>query len=242
MNQQFDFSAAWNDIVAILTKHMNLVLPVAGIFIILPLIIFSVAVPQPDLNGVTDFDIIISTMEDFFLSASPWFIVLFLMNIVGILAIYHLILGDKNPTVGEALTLALSSLLPLILAQLIGGLAIFAGLIFLIVPGIYFSVKFMLAGPAIAAEGIKNPIEALSRSWALTKGNSVRIFAFVLIIGIVGYVAALILQFIFGAILGLFSPTLATIAEALISGLLSTFSMFVAMAIYRQLAPRKDAM
>ncbi len=241
MNHKLDFSAAWNDVVAMLKKHAGLVLPIAGVFIILPQIVMSIMVAQPDFAGIEDPEVVLNIFSEYIYAVLPWLLALSLIAIIGNLAIYHLILGGKNPTVGEALSLAVASFLPFFLAGLIGNIAAMIGLLFLLAPGIYLAIKFILAGPAIAAEGIKNPIEALSRSWALTRGNSLHIFGFILIVAIVGSVAMLIASIILGGILGLISPVLATVVEALLSGLLSVLMLFVVMAIYRQLTANAGA-
>jgi uncharacterized membrane protein len=75
---------------------------------------------------------------------------------------------------------------------LLSGLAIGLGLLLLIVPGIYIAVKFSQIRAVIAAENQLNPIEVLSRSWQITKGNSLRIFSFLLIVVIVAAIAMIV--------------------------------------------------
>lgn len=236
MKQKLDFSAAWNDVIVMVKSHGGLILPIAGLFIILPQILMAIMAPQPDFAGVEDPRVMLSMLSEYLSASAPWLIGASVVAILGNLAIYHLILGGDNPTVGQALSMAAVSFLPLFLTSLIGNIAVIIGLFLLLAPGIYLAVKFMLAGPVIAAEGVKNPIAALSRSWALTKGNSLRIFAFMLIIVVVGYVAAAIGGIILGGILSLISPALATGVEAFLGGLLSIVILFAVMAIYRQLA------
>jgi hypothetical protein len=236
MERKLDFTAAWNDVMAMAKQHLGLIWPIAGVFILLPVIIMAVMVPQPVIEGVQDPDALFKILADYMSAAAPWLVITALAGMIGSLAIYHFILGGKNPTVGEALSLAAASFLAFFLATLLSGIAVMFGLFFLFVPGIYLAIKFSFAGPAIAAEGIKSPVAALSRSWALTKGNSLRIFGFILMVAIVGYVAMTIAGLILGGILGYFLPVLGTIITAALQGLLTVLMLFVRMAVYRQLA------
>jgi hypothetical protein len=235
MEKKLDFSAAWEDVVAMLKANLGLVLPIVGVFIILPAIVMSIMVPEPVFVPGGDQQAIYAQLIDYLSRLGPWLIISSILAMLGSLAIYHLILGGKNPTVGEAISLALGSFLTALLAGLISGVAVTLGMIALIIPGIYLAIKFSLAAPAIVAENIKNPIEALSRSWALTKGNSLRIFGFILIIAIVGFVAAGILSTIIGGILGYILPVLASIVSSVLNGIVSVLLMFVYIAVYRQL-------
>jgi hypothetical protein len=195
----------------------------------------SVMVPEPVFAPDGDPNAVFQQLSDYISALAPWAIISSLLGMIGHLAIYHLVLGDRNPTVGEAISLGLGSFLTFLLASIIATVGITIGMLLLIIPGIYLAVKFMLAGPAIVAEGIKSPLDALSRSWALTKGNSLRIFAFVVIIAVVGLVAAAIAGMIIGGILGYILPILGVIVGAILNSIVSILLVFVGMAIYRQL-------
>jgi len=53
---------------------------------------------------------------------------------------------------------------------------------------VYTSVKFALIVPVVVKEGVANPIAALTRSWRLTKSNSLRLFGFFVLL-MLGYMA-----------------------------------------------------
>ncbi len=236
MDTKLDFSAAWEDAVAMLKANLSLVVPLAGVFIILPMVILNVMVPQPDFASVTDPAASLKLLLEYFSSLAPWFLISMVVAMIGYLAIYHLVLGGKNPTVGEAISLGLVSFLPYFLASLISGIAVTLGMFLLFVPGFYLAIKFSMTGPAIAAENIKSPIEALSRSWAITKGNSLRILGFILVVAIVAYIGAFIVSLIIGGVLSFVSPILATVFDSLMQGMVAVLMAFVSIAIYRQLA------
>src|SRR3546814_20607692 len=71
---------------------------------------------------------------------------------------------------------------------------LFVLVIFLaIVAAFYCAVKISLVGPAIALDRLLNPVAILARSWRLTKGNSLRLAVFyVLLIIAIGVVAILV--------------------------------------------------
>lgn len=130
--------------------------------------------------------------------------------------------------------------IPLGVISALGGaavavLAAVAALIFVI----YIFVKFSLVAPVIAIEGQRNPFKALSRSWQLTKGNSVRIFVFIaLLVFVIGIISALV-SGIIGLVLAALGSTVATIGggimSALVNALLTVVFLVVTVSIYRQL-------
>jgi hypothetical protein len=75
------------------------------------------------------------------------------------------------------------------LSMLVGSVLIFfavmIGFAFLILPGIFLAACFLFFIFAVGAED-RGVIAALKRSWALARGNRLRLGAFVLVIGIAG--------------------------------------------------------
>lgn len=59
----------------------------------------------------------------------------------------------------------------LIISSILGYIAVFFGFIFFIIPGIILAARFSLMPYVIAVEGL-GPINALKRSWQLTKSNT----------------------------------------------------------------------
>lgn len=87
---------------------------------------------------------------------------------------------NREISIAEALKRAVDEIGPLLGALILNGLAIFAGLIFLIIPGIYFMCRLLVVVPAVMIER-KGPGESLSRSIALTKGFAGRAFLILLL-------------------------------------------------------------
>lgn len=67
--------------------------------------------------------------------------------------------------------------LPVLVANIITGLAVGIGLIFLIVPGVIIALGLSMTLPLIVDKRL-GPIDALSASWALTTGNKGMLFIF----------------------------------------------------------------
>lgn len=58
---------------------------------------------------------------------------------------------------------------------------------------VWLACRLSMLVPVIAVEGVTNPINALTRTWAMTKGNSLSIFVVFLVFGIGAFVVLLIL-------------------------------------------------
>ena len=86
-------------------------------------------------------------------------------------------------TASHALTRALKQIWTMSVAQVSAGLRITIGFILLIVPGILWSLSYMLIVPAIMVEGLKAG-PSLKRSWDLVKGHRGKVFAVMLVINL----------------------------------------------------------
>ena len=107
-------------------------------------------------------------------------------------AVWEIQSGHK-PTIRGSYRAAWRQLWKAVLAGILFGLVVMTGMILLIVPGVLFALAFSLIGPIILAEGA-GPIEALSRSWDLTKGYKGKVFVICLICVGISWVMAYALQ------------------------------------------------
>jgi len=105
---------------------------------------------------------------------------------------------------------------------------------------LYLFTKFMLVPPVFAIERVANPITALGRSWRLTKGNSVRLFFFVVLLAIALVVVGGVISMILGLIFALAGKEIALVGNAIVSGLVNGtfYVIFLAVlaAMHRQLS------
>ena len=239
MNRKLDFSDAWNDALALLSAHKEAALAIAGVFLFLPQVVVGYFAGNVDPAGAQTGDQIMTVYRDWLSANGLTLFLCTLVSMIGSIALYVVFLRG-NQTIGEALASAVKLFIPFLLVAILTAIAVTFGLFLLVIPGIYLAIKFTLAGAAIAAENIANPIEAMKRSWRATKGNSLRIFFFLLIVCIVGLVALVAVTAVIGIPIGLLLPEDAALfANNIVSSAASTvFSVVLAAAyaaIYRQL-------
>lgn len=188
------------------------------------------------------------------LYSSYWWVFLLIgvLQGIGTIAMLALLRNRANPTVGEAIGTGVKSILTYIAANLLQGLligvmfGILVGLplgmgmvaiavltaIFAFVLACYIMTKFSMAAPIIAIDGERNPIEALARSWRLTKGNSVRLFAFFVLVLVAFCVAGAVLNMVIMLIFSLGGPEVVTFGSAITNSLfnLAWAMLFVSLA------------
>lgn len=179
---------------------------------------------------------------------------------IGSMSLLALLSDRGRPTVGEALGKGIRSIPSYIAAQLLSALA--AGLalglpfglvaafappavaavvaLLLIVVIAYAAIKFSLIAPVIAIDEERNPVAAIARSWRLTKGNSLRIFAFFLLLFVVIVIIGALVQGILTLILSAIGGEVARIGiaavSALVNAMITVIFLVVLAAIHRQLA------
>ena len=101
--------------------------------------------------------------------------------------------GSVDATLGEVFSRVSPSILPLLVAGLLAGLGIAAGLILLIVPGLFLMTIWAVIAPVIVLEK-RPPFAAFGRSRELVRGHGWTVFAIVIITGLLTGIAGSILQ------------------------------------------------
>ena len=120
-------------------------------------------------------------------------------------AAMHVAITDLNgarPNFGTSLGVGVRNALPVIAVVILAMLAVWAGLILLIVPGIMIAIAFILAVPARVVEKA-GVFQSFSRSRALTRNNRWRIFALLFVYMITVWV----LELVIASLTGGFAPT-----------------------------------
>lgn len=262
---KLDMGRAWNDAVALLRGNQQVLLVVAGVFFFLPNLALMLLMPETmgeaetRVAGDADFGEAIRTASVLYQQIWWQLLLISILSAIGMLGLLALLTDRTRPTVGEALKTGVVCLLPYIGAQLLIGLAfVTIVLVVLVVAGaagaaagaavgllaavavIYLLTKFSLTIPVIVIEGVMNPVRALGRSWSLTRGNSVRLFLFYLMLLLAFVVIAIVIG-IAGAIVGFIVGTGATVfVNALINALTNmaglTLYLAVLAAVHRQLS------
>jgi membrane-anchored glycerophosphoryl diester phosphodiesterase (GDPDase) len=199
--------------------------------------------------------------EQFYRESLPFTLAMSLAQTVGAMAILRLFAATQRATVGDAIAKGVvdaaaflaavfaASVLASLGASLIiavfalTGLKALAGIAVaaLAVAAFYLFFRLILVMPAIAVEGLRNPLASFRRSWALTRGNAARIalflvllmLAYAVVTGVASAVLGLGLAFVLGAVGAKIAVGIVTSAL----GAIFVLYVFAALAaIHRQLA------
>jgi hypothetical protein len=123
--------------------------------------------------------------------------------------------GPPDLAVGESLARVPAALVAAILAWL----AILAGFVLLVIPGFIVLVRFSVARQVVAIERA-GPVQALRRSWRLTRGNGWHTLGIVIVIGFLAAVAGQAVQIVRHAPAGvqvIFAAAIATVVRPFVS-------------------------
>lgn len=251
---KFDMGQAWTTATSLIGKNKDVILVVAGVFFFLPYLASALLMPEamaPQAANPEDMqammDAVMQTYADY------WWVMLiiFVMQGIGTLALLVLLTDRARPTLGDALkrgatafpsyfvtnilaaiAIVLIVALPVGLVVSVGG-AIFAALaIFLIFPLIfYLMVKFSLIMPAIAIDGILNPVAAIARSWRLTKGNSFRLFLFFVLLFVAVIVVSLLVTMVLGVVFAAMGGEIELIGNGIVASLANAAFVVIFLAV-----------
>jgi hypothetical protein len=172
--QPFNFATVWEAMLAQFRAQSSVLVPVAAAFLFLPQLVFGRVLGD-------------MTPAEWFEGPGTWRAVLVIAlvlvaSIIGQLSISAIVLGSfGTSTVGETLKEAAGRLPPGLAASLIQGIAFGFGLVLLILPGLYLLARLWLVIPLIVAE-TRDPLDAIRRSWELTRGRGLQLMGFVAIL------------------------------------------------------------
>jgi hypothetical protein len=237
---KFDMGAAWNDALALTRLHRPLVATLAGVFLFLPQLAVALLGPgDPAFAPGAPPEAILSAFTDWFYAMLPYMLILLVIGTIGQLAILRLWLAPPGLSVGEAMAASLPLMPGAIIAGILSGIAIYLGMLLLIVPGLYLIGRLNLSLIAIADREVRNPITALQASWAVTQGNGWRIVGYLILIGlalgVIFLLAGMIVGALLGAILGDTSLVVLAVLESAATAIIGVLVLGVYAAIYRQL-------
>jgi hypothetical protein len=154
----------------------------------------------------------------------------------------HLKLTRNLPSRLSEIFTDFSTIVRLAIASFVLSFIVIIGFILLIVPGVYFALRFQLFGFLIVDKGL-GPIEALKESWRLTEGKVGNFFGIALLYSLAS--GLIILPFtISGVFLSLANNSLSTslTSFASILGLILKtpvypFALLVSAQVYEKLSP-----
>ena len=193
---KLNYMRCWNGAMALLVAHKEAILAIAGVFLFLPALLFAQFVVPPVLSGDEDGTAILAIYSAYFSENSFSIMASNLVISFGSLAIYFALAPSRNSTVAEDLMPALKMFVIYLIANLAIAFIALPGFILFIIPGLYLTARFILVPVVIVDQRERNPIEAIKKSWALTRSNG-------LIIAIVGTITVAVLEAVTGVITGL---------------------------------------
>lgn len=235
---QFSYNAVWDDTVRMMRANASLLVAVAGAFLFLPAVIVGYIAPQP--TGTVTPDMLFAYI------AAHWqlFLAVNVIGVAGNLALLILVLDLGRPTVGGAIRAAFMLLPFYLLASLLSGLIIVAGLIALVLPGLYAIGRLAVLGPVMVAEGRRGPADAVGRAFAVSKGRGWAIIGLILLVVIAFYIVNFAFTAVFGSLFLLIDrlqggpgigALLTLIMEGALGAVFSATLIVLVASIYRRL-------
>ncbi len=258
---KFDSNLAWKHASAAIAANREVVFALAGVFFLLPGLAMALLFPAPEPVADMDSKAALAAMSGYYASILPFLLPMVLFQAAGTLALLTLLTDRTRPTVGEAIRMGVKGILPYVGAQLIlgigvgliggvilmigaaTGLAVLTGIGVAVVAAlvIYAAIKTSLVAPVVAVEGERNPIAALKRSWVLTRGNSVRIGVFYLLVLAVFLVVIMVVTAVVGIIAAIIGGPDAgemagVVVSAALNAVMALYFVAIIAATHRQLA------
>jgi hypothetical protein len=239
---KISLSGVWDETVRMLRANASLFIAIAGVFLFLPALVSGYLAPEPTggRQGVGT-----AAMYAYLSANWPILLLVNLIGFVGNLALLILALDPDRPTVGRAIGTAFLLLPAYFVASLISGMMIAAGMIALIVPGLYLIGRLAPMGPVIVDENSRNPLHVIRRTFELTRGHGWSILSLILIVVITFWIVSLAATTVFGSIFLLLDRSAGTgglgallllLLRAAIGAAFNTVLMVLLASLYRRLA------
>lgn len=240
---KLSYDAVWQDILGMLKAHADIILIVAGAFMFLPTLAQAIYLPPPEMDRFDQ-----QAMRDLALYYEANIVPLLSLRLVTLLGtgtLLALFLHPSRPTVGGAISAAARMLPTLFFVSLIEQMMMLGGLVLFIVPGLYVIARTAVSDAAVMADDLGNPLKAIARSFALTRGLGWQVFGLVAILAVVTWVASSALVAIVGIPTQLLLPEGgALIARNVLSAITPTAMMLVfvllSASFYRALSAAKN--
>ncbi|HEY0412202.1 MAG TPA: hypothetical protein VGD66_03565 [Allosphingosinicella sp.] len=236
---KLSYTAVWDDTAALLRANGSLVAALAGVFFFLPALLVAYFLPQPQAATVQQ---MVPLFEQYFSANWYWILLNGLLGMAGTLAVMLLVFAPRGTTVAGAIAAA-AALLPFYFAAaLLSNLIIAVGLMLLIVPGIYLFGRLTPLAAVVAAENRRNPVDAITRCLAVTRGNGWAIVGMVILVAIAGAITVGVINTLLGLVLLLvlgkgLAPLLTMIVGAALGAALQALLVILFAALYRALVP-----
>jgi hypothetical protein len=192
----FSYNAVWADTGRLLRAHGALLAAIAGVFVFLPTLLvgYFFALPEP---ATTDFNVYLREVAGYVKAHLIWYVLQSFVVMVGTAAMLRLVFPPRV-TVAGAIWFGVMLLASYSILTLMTNILVFVGLLLLLLPGLYLWGRVLPAGPAMVAEGRRNPLDALKRGFALSRGQGWAILGLLLIVLIPGAILIWVIQQLVG--------------------------------------------
>lgn len=238
---KFSYSAVWDDTAALIRAHYSLVVALAGVFLFLPALLLGHFLPQPVLGE--DLWLFLREFNEYMVRNSLWLLLQALASALGMLSILILIFARRGTSVGGALAAAAVLLPFFFVAMILSRLIVVAGLILLIVPGLYLIARLVPLGPVMAAEDRRNPLKAIARAFEVTRGRGWAVLVLVVLVAVPGWILSQVVNLLLGIVFGLVAgdkvaQLLRLIVTSATAAALAVVLLLLYAAVYRALTAR----
>lgn len=257
----FDSDKAWREAANLVSANKDVLWALAGVFFILPNFAFSILFPQPEPKPGMTPEQLFAMLGEYYVAVWPYVLAMIVIQLLGTLTVLTLITDRNRPTVGRAIRLGAGGIGTMLLAQVLVGLgmmlvsltiivlAALTGLeamaivaVALALAAIFnISIRTILLAPIVVVEGERNPVAAVRRSWALTRGISGRMMLFFALIALALLVVLGLVMIVLGTTLALLLDVqsanfIATLVFSFLTGGVTIYVIAVIAAIHRQVS------
>jgi hypothetical protein len=236
---RFTYEAIWDDMVALARAHRDALLALLGVFVFLPVFAQMLFIDPPKIKSV-DWNGIQAAMDYYRANAVPLLFVR-IAQLLGGGAMLYVLLQRGGHSVGQSIAVAARLLPSLFILSVLVSFAVTTGLFAFIIPGLYLLARILLAEPAMMAEQHYNPINAIARSFDMTRGEGWRIFGLCALVVAVTWIAIQVGLMLVGIIGALVLPKgaghfLTAIATGASQAALTLVMTLLPAALYRHFA------
>lgn len=263
---QLDISEAWKSATRMVAANRDVLGAIAGVFILLPNLVFSFFFPEPQIPPALPPREQIALLGQAYSRAAPLLLPMSLIQMAGMLIVIIVMTDRSRPTVSTAIRHGVVATLPYFGAQIlvvvllavvftlfmalagaIGNTAVASVLVMLVfVVAATIGLRMALVAPVLACEQERNPVVAMRRSWQLTQGSALRLASFLLLALLLFMVIYGVIMLFAGVLLALTaSGEVQRIGVAIVSSVLTAGAMVYAgailAAVHHQLAGPTEA-
>jgi hypothetical protein len=226
-------------------SERELLLPIAGVFFVVPLLGIALLLDGSDFAKVEPEKLYEAILA---FQAANW-LPLLLANLtieVGTFAVMNLYLQGNGRTLGEVLQVTLRHLLPYLTIWFVTTLLFSLGSSLFLLPGLFAFARTWLAGPAFAAAPERGVIDAFRQGWRRSSG-----FDWIVLLAVAGltFLGAMMLLIVVSTALtavvaalvadGRIHAAVGYVVAALVGGLAWSVMGVLRVAAYRRSEPRQ---